>query len=166
MKQFQFTDGNLLQKFKNGDRVTISAVCLASAQRIKSGGLVDEEVISLLADALERIGNGEEPNKAFGWDQPRKGRLKETHTLRDWEIKKSVQERMIATGESLRAACAAVCGTSGKFNLGHKTIESVCNNLTADTPLPMPDDIFPLEDCRRYLNKEHWPVTYNTPEIK
>ena len=137
-------DGSLLDKARKGDRESIMALCeyLASCQ--KDGNVPDAEAASFLCEVLEKIGNGEAPDAAFGWKQTSKGRRRQNSAYQQWDIKMSVQELM-SHGISWRRACEEVSSDkNGEFLRSKKTIENVCAGLTVDTELSLPDDLYPM----------------------
>lgn len=143
----QFTDGNLLNEVAKGNRDAIRALCADLAMRIERNGIHDEDVLPILHFIFQRIGKGESPNEAFGWDQSRKGNPKKHTVFRDWYVRLDVQERMMTTGESWKEACKNVSSENrGDICLSVKMIEKICSELTVDTPLPIPDNLFPLGD--------------------
>ena len=147
-----WTDGHLLDEFRLGNRAAIKQVCSIAATWLNEGAPSDPDLTLLLVEVLASIGSGADPNSAFGWSGDIKGRKNENLVLRDWEVKKSVQLLMLS-GLSWVAACHAVSSDSGgEFLLSKKTIERICKKLEKDTPLPMPDEIFPLPE-REYRNK-------------
>jgi hypothetical protein len=148
----QWIDGHLLDEFRLGNRAAIKEVCSIAATWLNEGTLSNPDLILLLGEALASIGGGADPNSAFGWSGEKNGRRRENLVLRDWEVKKSVQLFMLS-GLTWTAACHAVSSDSGgEFLLGKKTIEHICKKLEKDTPLPIPDEIFPLP-AREYRNK-------------
>lgn len=147
-----WTDGHLLDEFRLGNRAAIKEVCTIAATWLNHGAPADPELTFLLGEVLALIGDGADPNSAFGWRDDIKGRKRENLVFRDWEVKKSVQLLMLG-GLSWTAACHAVSSDSrGEFLLGKKAIERICKKLKKNTPLPMPDEIFPLP-VQEYLNK-------------
>lgn len=149
-----YIDGNLLVKARGGDRESIMELCNYLADCQKTGIVPDAGATELLCDILERIGDGQAPDVAFGWKQGRKGRRNQNSAYQQWDIRLTVQERM-RDGESWRAACFAVSSDAdGEFLLSQKTVEQVCAGLMVDTELPIPEDIFPLGSaCNKHRCK-------------
>lgn len=142
----QFTDANLLTEFCNGNREAIRQVCKTSAKRIEQYGLLnDENVVDLLRQILGRIGEGQSPDEAFGWF----GKTGKNTSFRDWNIRMAAREMLIA-GENLTWACGLLSSDSGGeeitgYSLSFSTVAAICAGLTKDTPLPLPDNIFPIQ---------------------
>lgn len=146
----EFFDGGLLNKARQGDREAIAALCAIVAATLRNDGRLtfDPDVIALFADILTRIGAGDSPDDAFGWGRGMGGRPNRDYAFRDWQIRCSVRDLMRG-GHSRRAACKLVSadrsnGGTGDVPLGAKTIEAICADITADSDLPMPLEIFPV----------------------
>lgn len=137
-------DGNLIEQFRAGNRSAIKAVSSVLARHLEHD---PSDAITALAEVLERIGKGEDPNSAFGWTKHGKnGRRSDVNNaLRDFEVRTEVQSLM-REGSSLTAACAAVSTErNGIFLLSNKTVEAICKGLSKDTELSeIPNDAFPL----------------------
>lgn len=145
--KFQATDGHLLDEFAKGNRNAIIAVCRESAHRLKACGcLTDEAVVDLLQQVLERIGEGQSPDQAFGWKQQRRGHMHQNNVLRDWDVRSTVLELM-CEGKTRNQAISQVCSeNNGDFLLGFKVIEKICSRLSIADQLQIPQDIFPLPE--------------------
>lgn len=148
-----FTDGGLLGRFKDGDRPAISSVCEIAGKLLgKHGAFHDRDLSALFAEVIARIGDGQSPDEAFGWKQPRKGPQERNTVFRDYEVRATVQD-LLKEGDSLNAACKKVSiEEQGPFLLGYKTIYEICKGLTADTELTFHDDIFGV-DLSAHINK-------------
>lgn len=139
-----YVDCGILEKAREGDRDSIMALCQYLTDCQKSGVFPDRGATNMLFGFLGKVAEGQDPSAAFGWKQATKGRRSQNTAFRDWEVKTVVQERM-KHNESWRAACLAVSSESnGEFLLGQKTIENICDGLTVDTKIPIPQDVFPL----------------------
>ena len=144
----QVTASDLLDKFRAGDRVAISTVCRISARRIERGALTEKAVLDLLHDALEKIGQGVEPNDAFGWGRE-KGGVVVDNAMRDWEIQMLVRDLLTEGGleDEWRKACKKVAEDGqgrgaiknyGGRPVGEAAIRKICKELKFDTVLIMP----------------------------
>ena len=147
MQNEQFTDSGFLEQVKQGDRKAIQAFCADLAQRLRTDGIHDQDVTYVLSDILEKIGQGISPDSAFRWKQSSKGRRDTNDSVRDFLIRKSVQERMLS-GQTFTAACLAVSseaeGHKGEFHLGAKSIQNICKGITRNTDIQFPDNPFPI----------------------
>ena len=152
----QVTASDLLDKFRAGDRVAISTVCRISARRIGRGALTEKAVLDLLHDALEKIGQGVEPNEAFGWAK-NPGRPKKADSaaneLLEWEVKMWVRDLM-TEGLGRIEACQRLADfvdddhedadARGRWSeylsekVGEYKAVAITKGLTVETPLPMP----------------------------
>lgn len=141
-----FIDGSMLQP---GNREGVRQTCGLAADRLRNiadrAGVGHDDILDHVLSALTRIAAGDSPDEAFGWARDGKGRQPGNHANRDWNIRMSVRARMRA-GESREQACSAVSAESGgEFLLGFESIKAICRGLTADSGLPMPEDVFPAD---------------------
>ena len=141
-----FTDGGLLEQFRQGNRTAIMDVSKVAGNLLNNyGEFRDQDLITLFAEVLTAIGNGQEPNEAFGWKQSGKGRIPENNTMRDSDIKQTVIYLM-REGKTLNQACKAVSSEeNGDFLLGYKTISEICKGLSSDTAIVHESGIFPFD---------------------
>ncbi len=139
-----FVDGGLVDQASAGNRESLQALCRFLAEGLRAGDKIDPYSLAFLADALARIGAGESPDSAFGFGQARRGRRPGNHALRDWCLRKSVQDRLRA-GESLADACfSESVGGGGEFDLSPEHVARICRGLTAGADLPLPESVFPV----------------------
>lgn len=144
-----FIDGRMLQP---GNREAVRQTCGLAADRLRyiadRAGVGHDDILDHVLSALTRIAGGESPDKAFGWTCDGKGRQPGNLAARDWDIQMTVRDRMRA-GESREKACGAVSDEAGgEFLLGFESVKAICRGLTADSDLPMPDDVFPTDPTR------------------
>lgn len=154
-----FFDGYLLDKAQIGERESVMALCEYLAQCFDENCEPAEGAMTLLQEILEKISKGESPDTAFRWKQRRRGNRVKNTAFRNWEIKMAVRALLIA-GYGHGDACFQVSSEAdGPFLLGQKTIKEICAGLTKTTPLPLTDDIFPLN--LRYKKSEMQPTAPN-----
>lgn len=145
MSSESWVDGGLLEP---GNREALRQMCEVSARRLRevrsAAGVGHDDTLDFVVAALEAISGGASPNDAFGFSHARRGTPKGNFAYRDWDICKTVQERM-CQGESLETACGAVSNEAGgEFLLGYESIRKICQGLKADADLQLPDKLFPL----------------------
>ena len=141
-----FIDGGMLQP---GNREAVRQTCGLAADRLREiadeAGVGHDDILDHVLSVLTRIAGGESPDEAFGWAREGRGRQPGNHTLRDWNIRMTVRDRMLA-GESREQACGAVSAESGgEFLLGFESIKAICRGLKAESDLAMPEDIYPID---------------------
>jgi len=149
----QYIDGDMLERFNNGDRDAIRAVCATVAQRLSGPGLHDPELIAVLIEIFDFIGKGGEPNLAFEWGKEDRHRPPEDLEYRDWYLKITIQDLMISDNISFTAACNRVAD-AGTFGLKKSQIFELCKGLKIDTPLPEPAIKFPMPDPLEWHRKD------------
>lgn len=152
----EFTDGGIISLAQSGNKQAIQVLYADLAVRLKSGGIRDNDIVSMLTTIFESIGNGKSPNEAFGWKQTTRGRPKENHELRDFLIKMAVLE-LLKKGQSNSSACFAVSSdskNSNAFPLGQKSIEDICEGLTKNSSIALPDQTFQIRRLKRRPGQE------------
>ncbi|PTD95836.1 hypothetical protein [Pseudothauera lacus] len=141
-----FVDGGLLEP---GNKLAVRTMAKYALRSIsedrRTAQVRHDDALDWLEAALAAIAAGKEPNQAFGWSQSRRGNSAGNHALRDWEIKMAVRDRMRETGESKTVACENVSSDcDGEVPLKAERIKEICKGVTADSELPQPTDIFPI----------------------
>lgn len=145
MNEF-LVDGALLE---SGNPNKVKAFARIAANRLavlrSRASVGHDDALDHLENALRRIEKGEPPNDAFGWSSS-KGRPAANFALRNWEIRRLVQDRMKSHDESLTAACGAVSDEAGgEVLLGYDAIREICRGLKRDVEEEMPNDIYPID---------------------
>lgn len=109
-----------------------------------------DELTSYVIDVLERIAGGLTPDSAFCWISNTRGRPLANLAYRNWDIRTTVQELMKTKPmATCREACHYVSSDQhGEFLLTGDQIVRICRGLTTDTPLPLPEGIFPVSRVR------------------
>lgn len=185
---FRGVDSGLIEKAYEKNRPAIQQLCETVAELISelSAHFVDgcDADTEFVATALRRIGGGMEPNDAFGW--VRRGeafRPKEDNSLRNYNIKKSVQDKLCEQLEQssapkkgrgrkpspLRTAVRAVIADGwrstyipmngeikdsvNKYDISERQMMNICKGLTKDAELPFPENLFPIRPFQRQLKK-------------
>lgn len=143
MSKELWISGELFERADRGDVESVKELCgLASRELMQGGSIPNLHLVEFVASCLEQIADGISPQQAF-FSKPA-NRPKANNVLRDWEVKRIVQDLM-QDGKSWTSACRlAAHEGGGEIGLSAKTIEGICKGLEADTHLPFPDDIFPL----------------------
>ncbi|WP_442782290.1 hypothetical protein [Collimonas fungivorans] len=142
-----YTDGHLLQEFRNGNRLALATVCqIAATDLQQTGHLPDPEIAMLICGILTAIGAGAEPNVVFKWNK--NGRPKENHTFRNWNIAMEVRS-LIESGISFENAVQQVAGaTSEEFDIDDDSVREIYKKLKKTLP-KLPDDIFPIPRIKK-----------------
>ena len=142
-----FVDGSLLDR---GNREAVKQMADLASHRLveirRAAEVRHDDALDWLEGALAAIAAGEDPNQAFGWSQDRRGTPAGNHSLRDWDIRTTVRDRMRATDESKTVACENVsseCG--GEFLLKAERIKEICRGITKDSDIPYPENPFPAD---------------------
>lgn len=124
--------------------VLVERCRVATIDLRRTGILNCSDCLRAIDEWLSKIVAHEPPDDALGWRQPgKRGRRSEqsNNTLRNWEIRCEVRER-IRDGMKWKSACAAVADA---VCLTPKSVERICKGIRADSKLSFPEDMFPLD---------------------
>jgi len=141
-----FIDGGMLQQ---GNREAVRQTCAIAVNRLleiaNTSHITHDDVLDHLTSVLQAIASGTSPDEAFGWATGSRGRSPSNFAFRDWIIRMAVRDRM-RSGESRESACGAVSTeVGGDILLSFESIKKICRGVTAESDLPLPENIFPID---------------------
>lgn len=136
--------GEVFDKAELGDDISVMDLCESAAFALeKTGAIENARLREFVIEKLRLVSEGNPPMAVFYPRAP--NRPKSYNRLEEWEAKMEVLELM-GKGMSLSKACeAAALESGGSVNMSISRIKKICRGLRADTDLPFPDDLFPIE---------------------
>lgn len=135
------------KKPTNADKRVVIDATTASLSCIKQRcRLTPHNLPNYLFEVLSRIARGSAPNKAMNWETRQRGTSIKNTTVRDWLIRKMVQDNLSAGMSREEATGTISADAHGEIELGEERIKQIANGIAADSVIDFPStDVFPME---------------------
>ena len=143
-------DGGLIEKALNGNRKAIQDVCKIALADLHDASFSHPGIAAVVHDVLEGVAEvskrrspGGQPGATYNAFRDWKIRMTVQRYLeeeREEFLKKSSRKKPSLTRACDRASDDIFCGEK----LSDKRIKRICRDLKIDSPLPLPDDLYPL----------------------
>lgn len=135
------------KKPTNADKRAVINATTASLSSIKQRcRLTPHTLPNYLFEVLSRIARGSAPNKAMNWETRQRGTSIKNTTVRDWLIRKMVQDNLSAGMSREEATGTIAVDVHGEIELGEDRVKQIANGITAGSVIDFPStDVFPME---------------------